>query len=272
MRIRSVLLCLCLSVLVLSLAQPAAAQRAGNWAIGYSLLGNNDIAKNTSVLPLGWMGGGAVELSDGVSWAFDVSGNYAAGIDVCGGVESRAIGIASQPAACLEGVTAATTADEYQGYSNMRPEAMWCSPTLSKCDVKALSVGGFTGPRFGPTGGSVRPYVHIMGGAVRSARATSAKPARTCSTKSSATGAGARATCSTAAFWQPRASASGAGFRSCKASLPTWLRRSGASSCSQALLLRSSLRPRSTSTVIRHSRSFRIRKRPRRSPCCSACS
>ena len=170
MRIRSVLLCLCLSVLVLSLAQPAAAQRAGNWAIGYSLLGNNTIAKNTSVLPLGWMGGGAVELSDGVSWAFDVSGNYAAGIDVCGGVESRAIGIASQPAACLEGVTAATTADEYQGYSNMRPEAMWCSPTLSKCDVKALSVGAFTGPRFGPNGGSVRPYVHIMGGAVRSAR------------------------------------------------------------------------------------------------------
>jgi len=170
MRIRSVLLCLCLSVLVLSLAQPAAAQRAGNWAIGYSLLGNNTIAKNTSVLPLGWMGGGAVELSDGVSWAFDVSGNYAAGIDVCGGVESRAIGIASQSAACLEGVTAATSADEYQGYSNMRPEAMWCSPTLSKCDVKALSVGAFTGPRFGPTGGSVRPYVHIMGGAVRSAR------------------------------------------------------------------------------------------------------
>ncbi len=170
MRIRSVLLCLCLSLLVLSLAQPAAAQRSGNWAIGYSLLGNNTIAKETSVLPLGWMGGGAVELSDGVSWAFDVSGNYAAGIDVCGGVESRAIGIASQPAACLEGVTAATAADEYQGYSNMRPEAMWCSPTLSKCDVKALSVGGFTGPRFGPTGGSVRPYVHIMGGVVRSAR------------------------------------------------------------------------------------------------------
>ena len=170
MRIRSVLLCLCLSVLVLSLAQPAAAQRAGNWAIGYSLLGNNTIAKNTSVLPLGWMGGGAVELSDGLSWAFDVSGNYAAGIDVCGGVESRAIGIASQPAACLEGVTAATSADEYQGYSNMRPEAMWCSPTLSKCDVKALSVGAFTGPRFGPNSGSVRPYVHIMGGAVRSAR------------------------------------------------------------------------------------------------------
>ena len=170
MRTRSVLLCLCLSVLVLSLAQPAAAQRSGNWAIGYSLLGNNDIAKGTSVLPLGWMGGGAVEVTSGVSWAFDVSGNYAAGIDVCGGVESRAIGIASQPAACLEGVTPATVSDEYQGYSNMRPEAMWCSPTLSKCDVKALSVGAFTGPRFGPTGGSVRPYVHIMGGAVRSAR------------------------------------------------------------------------------------------------------
>ena len=125
MRIRSVLLCLCLSVLVLSLAQPAAAQREGNWAIGYSLLGNNTIAANTSVLPLGWMGSGAVALSDGVSWAFDVSGNYAAGIDVCGGVESRAIGTASQPAACLEGVTPATASDEFQRYSNKRAEAQW---------------------------------------------------------------------------------------------------------------------------------------------------
>ncbi len=45
----------------------------------------------------------------------------------------------------------------------------------------------------------------------------------TWSTMPSVTGAGARATCSTAAFWRPHASASGAGFRFCKASLPTWL-------------------------------------------------
>lgn len=62
-------------------------------------------------------------------------------------------------------------------------------------------------------------------------------------TTPSVTGAGVRATCSTAAFWRPHASASGAGFRSCKVSLPTWPRRSGASSCWQALRLRWSLRP-----------------------------
>jgi hypothetical protein len=171
MRIRLVVLGLILTAFSLTLARPAAAQARGNWGIGYSFLGNNDIAMESTSLPVGWVGNGAVELSDNIHWAFDVSGNYKAGGDVCGGIASRGISTALQPANCLVGVVPATAADEYQGYSNMRAEAQWCSPTLSTCDVKTVSIGGFTGPRFvlGSPGG-VRPYVHIMGGVVRSVR------------------------------------------------------------------------------------------------------
>ena len=170
MRTRYVVLGLILA-LPLSLAQPVAAQElhSGEWAIGYSFLGNNDIAKESSTLPLGWYGAGAYRLSDSVEWAFDLSGNYAAGIDVCGGIANRSVPAAQQPANCLEGVVAATT-EEFQGLSYHRAEAQWCSPTLSTCDVKTVSIGGVTGPRFGMRSGSVRPFVHIMAGAVRSVR------------------------------------------------------------------------------------------------------
>ncbi len=171
MRIRLVVLGLILMAFSLTLARPAAAQARGNWGVGYSFLGNNDIAIESSSLPVGWVGTGALEVSDNFHFAFDVSGNYKGSSDVCGGVESRAISTALQPAACQVGVVPATAADEFQGYSNMRSEAQWCSPTLSTCDVKTVSIGGFAGPRFvlGSPGG-VRPYVHIMGGVVRSVR------------------------------------------------------------------------------------------------------
>ena len=169
MRTRYVVLGLILA-LPLSLAQPAAAQdHSGEWAIGYSFLGNSDIAKESSTLPLGWYGGGAYRLNDSVEWAFDLSGNYAAGIDVCGGIGSRSLPLSQQPANCLEGIVPATT-EEFQGLSYHRAEAQWCSPTLSTCDVKTVSIGGVTGPRFGMRSGSVRPFVHIMAGAVRSVR------------------------------------------------------------------------------------------------------
>jgi len=171
MRIRLVVLGLILTAFSLTLARPAAAQARGSWGVGYSFLGNNDIAVMSSSLPVGWVGNGAVEVSDNLSIAFDVSGNYAGGGEVCGGVESRGISTALQPAPCLVGVIPATAADEFQGFSNQRAEAQWCSPTLSTCDVKTVSIGGFAGPRFvlGSPGG-VRPYVHIMGGVVRSVR------------------------------------------------------------------------------------------------------
>jgi len=171
MRIRLVVLGLILTAFSLTLARPAAAQTRGEWGIGYSFLGNNDIAVESSTLPVGWVGNGAVELSDNLSIAFDVSGNYKAGGDVCGGIASRGISTLSQPADCLVGVVPATAADEFQGFSNQRAEAQWCSPTLSTCDVKSVSIGGFVGPRFvlGSRGG-VRPFVHVMGGVVRSVR------------------------------------------------------------------------------------------------------
>lgn len=171
MRTRYVVLGLILA-LPLSLAQPAAAQEnySGEWAIGYSFLGNADIAKESSVLPLGWYGGGAYKLNDSLEIAFDLSGNYNTGIDVCGGIANRGTPTAQQPADCLVGVVPATAADEFQGLSIHRAEAQWCSPTLTTCDVKTVSIGGVVGPRFGMRTGSVRPFVHIMAGAVRSVR------------------------------------------------------------------------------------------------------
>jgi hypothetical protein len=171
MRIRLVLLGLVLTAFSLTMARPAAAQTQGNFGFGYSFLGNNDIAQASSNLPMGFFGFGEVEMSDNVSWAFDVSGNYAVGGDVCGGIESRGISTALQPAECLVGVVPPTAGQDFQGYSNNRAEAQWCSPTLSTCDVKAVTVAGMTGPRFSfGSGDGARPFVHIMGGVVRSVR------------------------------------------------------------------------------------------------------
>lgn len=171
MRIRLVLLGLVLTAFSLTMARPAAAQTQGNFGFGYSFLGNSDIAVTSSNLPIGFFGAGEVEVSDNMSIAFDVSGNYGVGIDVCGGIESRAIPTSQQSAECLEGVVPAVDGQEFQGFSNNRAEAQWCSPTLSTCDVKAVSVAGMVGPRFSfGSGGSARPFVHIMGGVVRSVR------------------------------------------------------------------------------------------------------
>ncbi|MDA1094349.1 MAG: hypothetical protein O3A25_13915 [Acidobacteria bacterium] len=172
MRIRFVVLSLMVAVFSFTLARPAAAQRTGQWGIGYSFLGSNDIAVESSGLPLGWAGNGAVDLSDNLSIAFDVSGNYSTA-DVCGGIASRGVATSLQKAECfgLGGFVAPATNQAFQGFSNNRAEAQWCSPTLTTCNVRAISVGGFAGPRFsfGDRGG-VRPFVHVMGGVVRSVR------------------------------------------------------------------------------------------------------
>ena len=171
MRNRFVILGLIVAVVPLGLAQPAVAQdMSGDLVFGYSFLSNDDLAKNTSSLPLGFGAGGAYNLSDKLSIAFDVSGQFKLGVPVCGGIESRAVPTLSQPADCLVGVVPATAADEFQGLSFHRAEAQGCSPTLSKCDVKIQSVGALVGPRFSVQTGSVTPFVHIMGGAVRSVR------------------------------------------------------------------------------------------------------
>lgn len=171
MRIRLVVLGLILTAFSLTLARPAAAQTQGEWGLGYSFLGNNDLAIGSSSLPIGWVGNGAIDLSDNLSIAFDVSGNYKNGTDVCGGVESRSVPTALQPAECFVGVVPADPGQEFQGFSNNRAEAQWCSPTLSTCDVRTVSIGGFVGPRFSiGDRGAVRPFVHVMGGFVRSVR------------------------------------------------------------------------------------------------------
>ncbi len=171
MRIRLVVLGLILTAFSLTLARPAAAQTKGSWGIGYSFLGNNDIAVGSSTLPLGWVGTGAVDVSDKLSIAFDVSGQYHTGQDVCGGIESIGIPTLSQPAECLVGVVPATPGQEFQGFSNNRAEAQWCSPTLTTCGMKTVSVSGMVGPRIAfASRGGVRPFVHIMGGVVRSVR------------------------------------------------------------------------------------------------------
>ena len=171
MRIRFVILGLILTAFSLTLARPAAAQAQGNFGVGFSFLGNNEIALASSNLPLGFFGAGALDVSDNLSIAFDVSGNYGIGRDVCGGVASRSIVTSLQPAECLVGVVPAVDGQDFQGFSNNRAEAQWCSPTLSECDLKAVSVAGMVGPRvaFGSANGA-RPFVHIMGGVVRSVR------------------------------------------------------------------------------------------------------
>ena len=170
MRNRFVVL-LTAAVLSLCLAQPAVAQDvAGDLVFGYSFLSNDDLARNSSNLPLGFNAGGAYKFSDNLSLAFDLSGQFKLGTAVCGGIESIAVPTLSQPAECLVGVVPATAADEFQGLSFHRAEAQWCSPTLSKCEVKTQSVGAFVGPRFSMQAGSVTPFFHIMGGAVRSVR------------------------------------------------------------------------------------------------------
>jgi hypothetical protein len=171
MRNRLVVLGLIVTIVPLCLAQPAVGQdTVGNLSFGYSFLSNDDLARNTSNLPLGWNAGGEYRLTDTVSLAFDVSGQYKLGVPVCGGIESIAVATLSQPADCLVGVVPATAADEFQGLSYHRAEAQFCSPTLSECEVKVQSVGGLVGPRFSGRAGSVRPFGHIMAGVVRSVR------------------------------------------------------------------------------------------------------
>ena len=154
---------------------PEASRADFAWQItrvfGYSFLTNDKLARNADSLPLGWTAGGAYQLGDNLSLAFDLSGQYNLGVDVCGGVESRGVPIFDQPADCLVGVVPADpTTDEFQGLSFHRAEAQWCSQVLSDCDVKIQSVGAFVGPRFSVQTGSVKPFFHIMGGAVRSVR------------------------------------------------------------------------------------------------------
>ena len=154
MRKCAVLGCM-LAALTLCLAQPVAAQNAGEVSVGYSILGNDDLAVNQSTLPFGFFFGSAWEATDAVSLALDISGHYKRGIE---------------PSSSLDQVVAPLPTEDFQAFSFNRPEDGWCSPRLSVCDVGIQTFSAVAGPRFRFGTGRARPFVHIMGGFTRHLR------------------------------------------------------------------------------------------------------
>jgi len=149
-----------LGALVLGLAQPAAAQNdgAGQLSVGYSFLGNDDVAVNQSTLPLGFLVDSAFKLTDQISLAGELNGHFRTGIT---------------PSDSMDRVVAPLPTQDFQALSFNRPETGFCSPTLSsldECRVSVQTISGVAGPRFYVPAGRARPFVHIMAGATRSLR------------------------------------------------------------------------------------------------------
>lgn len=150
---RFLLLLLTLVVSTFSLSKPAAAQAmGGDVTFGYVFVTNDMLAVNADTLPRGWFGGGTVRLTDVLSIAFTASGAFRTGIE---------------PSDSTAGVVRPGQREEFQGLSYHRPETLWCSPTVSKCDIQIQSVTGGVGPRFTFQTGSVRPFVHVLAGWTR---------------------------------------------------------------------------------------------------------
>ena len=141
-----------LAALTLYLAQPVAAQPAGELSIGYSFLSNDDLAVNEETLPFGFFFGTALKLNDSVSLAFDLNGHYKRGIE---------------PSSSLDFVVPQDPLVDFQGLSFIRPEDGWCSVVIQLCEVHIQGVGVVIGPRFHAQVGRARPFFHIMGGATR---------------------------------------------------------------------------------------------------------
>ena len=141
-----------LAVSALGLAQPVAAQNAGELSIGYSFLSNDDLAVNQAPLPFGFFFGTALELTGSVSLAFDLNAHFKRG---------------TEPSSSLDRVVQALPTEDFQGLSFNRPEDGWCSPVITLCEVHIQTVGAVVGPRFHVQLGRARPFVHIMGGATR---------------------------------------------------------------------------------------------------------
>ncbi len=173
-------LIVCSVVVVLSAlcaVAPAAAQDdyRGSVFLGYTFLGNDDLAVNTSSLPFGWSGGGDIRLNEWFSIAIDIGGNFKFGLRPCG--NDRPLG---DPACrLLEGVETPAPTVEFQGLSFHRTEREWCSPTLQPtedmpsnpgCEVSLNSQAAFGGPRVTLHAGSVKLFAHVLPGIVRSTR------------------------------------------------------------------------------------------------------
>ena len=182
MRSRLIVCSLVLALSALWAVGPAAAQdNAGDVFLGYTFLGNDDLAVNADTLPWGWAGGGGYRVNEWLSLAFDLSGSYRLGIDPCG-IETSTL----PDAACrvAEGVETPAASVEFQGLSFHRTEEEWCSPTLRgdvegvrqvgpplvPCNLRLNSVAVFGGPRIWMQTGNVKLFAHVMPGFVRSTR------------------------------------------------------------------------------------------------------
>ena len=99
-----------LAVSTLGLAQPVAAQNAGELSIGYSFLSNDDLAVNQAPLPFGFFFGTALELTGSVSLAFDLNAHFKRGIE---------------PSSSLDRVVQALPTEDFQGLSFGNRSALW---------------------------------------------------------------------------------------------------------------------------------------------------
>ena len=178
MRSRWVIFSLVIVLSAVCVVGPAAAQDnfAGDLFLGYTFLGNDDLAVNADNLPVGWAGGGEYRLNDWLSLSFDLGGSYKNGIDPCG------IKTATLPdAGCvaLEGVEPPAQTLEFQGLSFHRAEEQFCESvflidpvtgTGRGCEMRLNSIAIFGGPRMWTQTGNVKLFAHVMPGFVRSTR------------------------------------------------------------------------------------------------------
>ena len=155
MRSRAVLGCI-FGALILGLATPAAAQsNAVQLSVGYSFLGNDEVAVNQNNLPWGFLVDSSFKLNDWISLAGELDGHFKGGIT---------------PSNSSDRVVAPLPTQDFQALSFNRPETGFCSPTLKDCQVKIRTISAVGGPRFYVPVGRARPFVHVMGGATRSLR------------------------------------------------------------------------------------------------------
>ena len=154
---------------------PASAQGGGDFGVGYSIVRNDSLAENSSLLPGGWYTSGTANASSRLAIAWRASGAFNFGIPPHG--QPVNLSRAAQADAADNKITVVPPSrhEEFQGLSYHRAEALWCSPTLSPnpgdCGVEISSIEAGAGPRlyFGEPGG-VRPWVQVLVGAVRVAR------------------------------------------------------------------------------------------------------
>ena len=146
-----------LGSVILGSVQPAAAQSndRGQLSVGYSFLGNDDLAENQSSLPLGFSVDSAFKLNDRISLAGEVNGHFRTGI---------------QPSDSRDRVVAPLPTQEFQALSFNRPESGFCSPIVKDCRVGVQTFSGVAGPRVYVGASRTKPFVHLMAGATRSLR------------------------------------------------------------------------------------------------------